>query len=172
MRKLSLLLGVFLFSIALIMGCSKNKEITATEESNAVKIATIYKSTELEINNYENVLEPKYVNQQYEKIRPLLTEKYYEKQYNNRNITLPLQVAKKEKSTLKPENIKFTFKKNEGDTISLDYSLILTLLSKEGQENKNIPIEGVITLSKINNEWRVEYDDFNIEKLRDLAYGK
>ncbi|WP_223068033.1 hypothetical protein [Paenibacillus caui] len=196
MNRIVSLLGAVFISVILITGCtdsnSKNEAgpstisssdenvnvnvnvsvsaSTSSDESEVIELASKYKNVEYGISNYEEELKPESVEKQNELIKPFLTETFYEKQYKNRNIILPLQIASKEKSILKPENQQFKLKEKNENSISLNYTLKLMLLNKQGQETKNINIEGILTFTKVNDTWLIQSDNFNIEDLRKLVY--
>lgn len=189
MQKFPLLLSIFFLSLTLITGCtqsgsntqsestantnqssanSSNEGIATAEVKDAIKAAEDYKKAEYEINASEDILSTESLEKRKEVLKPYLTEKFYESQSKTRKTILPLTVSDNQKASLKPENLQFNLEEQKEDTVALNYTLDLLLLDHEGKESKRIPLEGVLTLVHVNEQWLIQSDTFDENTFKDL----
>ncbi|MBU5355090.1 hypothetical protein KQI74_22660 [Paenibacillus barcinonensis] len=164
-----IILRIFALSIIffiLLTGCN------TVEESAAIKVARDYKTTEFNLDVID-ASSPERIEKQLESTELYLTEDYYFKQYNTKNISLPLQVAEKEQAVLSTKDLQFNVnnKNNDDENIILNYSFILLLNNKESRQNKKINVEGLLTLKEINGKWLIQNDEYNIDELKKLLSG-
>lgn len=155
---------IFIFFIVLA-GCN------TSEENSAIKTARGYKTKEFNIDLL-NASSPEGIEKQMQSTESYLSEEYYLKQYDSKNIALPLQIAKKEQASLSTKDLKLKVKKNNGENITLDYRLRLQLEYKEAHKVDKIDIKGVLTLEEINGTWLIKNDEYNIKDLKNLLTSK
>ncbi|WP_410514939.1 hypothetical protein PaeBR_11415 [Paenibacillus sp. BR2-3] len=171
MRKCPWLFGIIFLSLALITGCNEtasNDDKATAEVDNAVKAAEKYINVEYDIKASEDILSDESVQKRNEEMKPFFTEYFFKKAADTRYTLLPLQIAHKQKLSLKPENLHFNVEKQKKGIIELEYTLDLLLLDQEGKENKRIPMEGILTLFDVKGQWLVQgdrYDEPAFEKL-------
>lgn len=144
--------------IILVVGC--------TPSDAPVKIAENYKHTEFTITDIST---PEAIDKQLEKVESFLTEQFSNEQYENRNITLPIEVAQKKALELKPENPDFNMipVKNRG-VVTFEYSIDLSLINTSNNEKTILPLKGELTLERVNGVWLVQRDEYNIDELKEI----
>ncbi|MFS0873187.1 hypothetical protein [Paenibacillus xylanilyticus] len=156
-----LLISSFIF----LIGCNTH------EENAAIKAARGYKTTEFNLDVLD-ASSPERIEKQMQSTESYLTEEYYYEQYDSKNISLPLQIAEKEKALLSTKDLKFNVKNNNGKRIIINYSFKLSIQNKETSENKHIDIEGLLTLEESKGNWLIQKDDYNIDELKMLLSDK
>ncbi|WP_054943274.1 hypothetical protein, partial [Paenibacillus ihuae] len=85
---------------------------------------------------------------------------------------LPLQVVHKQQLSIQPDNLQLTLSDgHKQDIAELKYTLDLVLLNEKGQEQKRVPMEGLLTLFKIEGAWLVQGDRFDNAAFSKLING-
>ncbi|MNI77064.1 hypothetical protein D3C73_1333330 [compost metagenome] len=75
---------------------------------------------------------------------------------------LPLRVAYKHKLAVSPDNLQFTLSDGKKkDIAELKYTVDLVLSDQEGREQQRAPLEGILTLFKVDGQWLVQGDRFD-----------
>ncbi|OMF23817.1 MULTISPECIES: hypothetical protein [Paenibacillus] len=128
------------------------------------EVATQFKLTEFEVNDYKKTITPDWVEQRKSKLEPLMTTSFLKKQADNRRIALPLELASLEKTNLTLEDLKIQEKNATKESMEITYSGNLVLKDK----NEKIPLEGQLTFLKENDTWKVNNDIYNVEKLQEV----
>jgi outer membrane murein-binding lipoprotein Lpp len=179
-----LLFGSIVLSLALFTGCSQdnlNNEkqntnsasentVTNNGEGNsinkeaveeAIKAAQEYKNIEYTVENSEDVLSEDAVQSRNEELKPFLTESFYTNAVDTRYTTLLLTITDKQKLSIKPENLKFNLVDDKNDIIELRYNVDLVLIDQGDKESKRVPLEGILTLKNVNDNWLVQGDRYD-----------
>lgn len=179
-----LLLGSVVLSLALFTGCSQDnlnneKQNTNSASENtvtnngestsinkeavkeAIKAAQEYKNIEYTVENSEDVLSEDAVQSRNEELKPFLTESFYTNAVDTRYTTLPLTIADKQKLSIKPENLIFNLVDDKNDIIELRYNVDLVLIDQGDKESKRVPLEGILTLKNVNDNWLVQGDRYD-----------
>lgn len=136
--------------------------ITSAELDAALKIATDYKNTEYTVKASEDVMSIESIRQRNEVMKPYFTDDFYQKAVSTRYTALPLQVVQKQKLSIQPDHLTFTLSDGQKQDIAeLKYTVDLVLLDLEGQEQQRVPLEGILTLFKVEGQWLVQGDRFD-----------
>ncbi|SDW21352.1 hypothetical protein [Paenibacillus sp. CF384] len=157
---------VVLLSVMLLLvlvGCQNSY-------SAAIQVAKEYAKTQYEVEDYTNVTFPSSIQIKERELSSLITDDFIpasRRGTQSRVIELPLQVAQAEQSTISVEKVhlipssKDDIKNESNKFFRYDMTLVVT----NGQEeSKNVHINGVLTMQKVNNEWKVSYDWNRSEK--------
>lgn len=138
------------------------EDITPDELDAALKAATEYKNTEYTVKASADILSEESVEQRNEVMKPYFTEDFYQKAVSTRYSLLPLQVVHKQQLSIQPDNLQFTLSDGQKQDIAeLRYTVDLLLLNEEGQEQQRVPMEGILTLFKVEGTWLVQGDRFD-----------
>ncbi|OKP84904.1 MULTISPECIES: hypothetical protein [Paenibacillus] len=158
MKKKSLaLIGIIVLSSSIFTACSSKKD----DVSIAIEVARSYKMNELEANKPDNTREvtPQQIAEKEEAIKPLTTESYFNKQSASRGFVRGSRIALIKKTALKLENLSFTEKVDTGQSIDLSYTGELVF----GEDM--ISLDGIVTLLKKGDTWKVNNDIYNSEDI-------
>ncbi|MFC4809715.1 hypothetical protein [Paenibacillus sp. GCM10023250] len=160
---------IFVLIFSILVGCSSEN----SDDKEAIQVATKYKETEYKVDDYHKVTLPEGIQAKADETKPYVTNDFYNSQMANRVTGLPLQIAQSEKSSIKADKIHFESAQNEESGVkSLSYDLVLELTNDQGT-SKEIKITGVLTMTKVNEEWKVKYDvNHNLNELSNLAQAK
>ncbi|QSF45383.1 hypothetical protein [Paenibacillus tianjinensis] len=138
------------------------EDIPPAELDAALKAATEYKNAEYTVKASADVMSIESIEQRNEVMKPYFTEEFYQKAVSTRYTALPLQVVHKQQLSIRPDNLQFTLSDgHKQDIAELKYSVDLVLLNEEGQEQQRVPMEGILTLFKIEGAWLVQGDRFD-----------
>ena len=166
MSKAFKYLIILCLTIIILSGCSNSSE-------NALKAAKDFKEMQFNVSlyDYQDGITPELLDEVRNKLSPFQTKDFQIKQTKNRILTLPLEVARVQNSTMSLENLKFKTISEDKDikAINLSYTAIL------GFDNKNVQkinINGVMNLINEDGAWKVSYDNFNVKDLFDLTSEK
>lgn len=150
---------------------SQNPVLDEKEINDATSAAKDYKELEYKVKLTEDILSEESIKDRNETMKGFYTE-YFSKQAVDLRITLlPLQAAKKQQASLKPENLVFSLVGQKPNVVELRYNVDLVLLDQEEKEKERVPMEGVLTLFKENEKWLIQGDRFDspaFHKLIDL----
>lgn len=155
---------IYLFSIFILMFLLSSCGNTFDD---AIKTASEYKKIQFEVHDHNNLPSIEEIK---EKLTPFLKENFLETEIANRTIALSINVAKTKQVNINPEKIEFKVNdKSKNDVeIELTYSMNLVLTDVKNSKSK-IKLEGTMDLEKINDQWRIRYDNYNKEELLKLV---
>ncbi|AIQ53422.1 hypothetical protein [Paenibacillus sp. FSL R7-0331] len=140
---------------------SQKPDLDEKEINDATLAAKDYKELEYEVKLTEDILSEESIEARNETMKGFYTE-YFSKQAVDLRITvLPLQAAKKQQASLKPENLVFNLVGQKPDVVELRYNVDLVLLDQDRKEKERVPLEGVLTLFKENEKWLIQGDRFD-----------
>ncbi|KAA9005817.1 hypothetical protein F4V43_06995 [Paenibacillus spiritus] len=134
----------------------------------AAKAAESYKQAEYTIRHSDNLLSEASIRQRNDEMRAHLTSDFWTRAVNRRYTLLPLEISVRQKVSLRPENLRFQVCDQTENAVLLDYSADLVLLDGSGQETRRVPVEGRLTLTSAEGDWRVQGDAWDDAALRDL----
>ncbi|GIP43985.1 hypothetical protein J45TS6_24440 [Paenibacillus sp. J45TS6] len=154
--RMSFTVLILLFTLILSACTSNDRDL-----DEAIKVAKVYKIAELEANqpkpNGEISMEA--IEAKEEAIKPLTNTKFFESNKMSRVYSRSLLIAKIKESKVVVSDLKFTSKNQSENEIELEYSGLMSFAKEK------IELEGIITLLKEENEWKVNNDVYNFEDL-------
>lgn len=173
--------GTVLFSIALLIAvivgilaaCTSVavKDASKGQAVNeAIQAAEVYKTAEYNVQADGDILSAESVQQRNEELQPFFTEHFAQKAVDTRYTILPLQVADSQQLSVKPDNLHFSLSGQKKDNIELTYTLDLVLLDQEGQESDRVPLQGILTLFYVDEQWLVQGDRFDSAAFNKLIH--
>lgn len=147
---------ILLFTF-ILSACSSND----SELNDAIKVAKEYKTAELEADKPETneEISMEDIEAKEDAIRPLTITRFFERNKISRMYYFPLLIAKIKESEIVVSDLNFTEKHQSEDEIELEYTGLMSFAQEK------IELEGIITLLKEENEWKVNNDVYNFEDL-------
>ncbi|CAH1219378.1 hypothetical protein PAECIP111892_04735 [Paenibacillus auburnensis] len=146
--------------------------ISSAELEAAMKAATEYKSAEYTVKASADIMSIESIEQRNEVMKPYFTADFYQKAVSTRYTALPLQVVHKQQLSIQPDNLQLTLSDgHKQDIAELKYTVDLVLLNEKGQEQQRVPMEGILTLFKIEGAWLVQGDRFDNAAFSKLING-
>ncbi|ASA25181.1 M56 family metallopeptidase [Paenibacillus donghaensis] len=152
--------GLLLVLAGVLVACSTTApKSDAIQE--AIEAATQYKNTEYEVAYSSDILSVETIQQRNDQMVPFFTEYFAEKAVSTRYTGLPLQVAAKQQASVTSDNLELSLSEDKGDVIELKYYVDLVLLDQAGAEQQRVPLEGILTLFDVEDQWLVQGDRFD-----------
>lgn len=137
----------------------------ANKTDDAIQFATEYKQIQFDIKGYgySGDMSMDVLDQLKERLAPFLTENYMDYQLKNRIMGLPLILAWKHNATsYKLDEMHFMVTEKKEDLVNLSYNTNVIFMDENEEEINKTTMEGIITLIKLNNSWKVDFDNFNV----------
>lgn len=152
--------GLLLVLAGVLVACSTSGPKSDTIQE-AIEAGTQYKNTEYEVAYSADLLSIEAIQQRNEQMTPFFTEYFAEKAVSTRYTGLPLQAAHVQQASVTSENLEFSLSEDKGDVIELKYYVDLVLLDQDGAEQQRVPLEGILTLFDVEDQWLVQGDRFD-----------
>ncbi|WP_211746988.1 hypothetical protein [Paenibacillus sp. Marseille-Q4541] len=138
-------------------GCSTKE----SDINKAIQVAKEYKTLELEASkpaqNTEVSMEQ--IRNKEESVKPLMTSVFFEQNAASRTYQRAFAISQYKQSEIVVSDLEFTKKNQSDDEIELSYKGTMSFAKEQ------IALDGIITLLKENDAWKVNNDVYNMEAL-------
>ncbi|GAA0388746.1 hypothetical protein [Paenibacillus motobuensis] len=133
-----------------------DQQLPAAAVEEATELAKAYKLAEYEVDYVEDLESGEAYQNILEKIKPYLTDQYFERKVRDRSLLVI--ISNKQKVSLRPDNLQFDFRNQQEDIVSLNYKVDIIMFNADNKEQDRIPIEGQITVKRVNEQWLIQGD--------------
>ncbi|WP_419877542.1 hypothetical protein [Brevibacillus centrosporus] len=143
------------FCLSLLIGCS-----TTPPVEDAIRVATTAKKIQYDVMNPTEIRSTEQIIERIDALKPYYTEKALSSLAANREPTLPVDVAWRQKANLSVQNVSLSNQTEEGkeDTFTFHYIVEIQIRYLDGSASKEIQVNGQMDLIQEDGTWRISRD--------------